>query len=95
MNVIKNAQAGTFESSDVLVMIEPIEGGAGRNIELTSAVDLHYRESILNVINNTLDVFEIADINLIAKDKGALDATIAARVETAIRRALGIEEGTM
>lgn len=95
MNIVKNAQAGTFESSDILIMIEPGESGKGRNIELTSSVDIHYRDSILEVINYTLDQFEVADIHLIAKDKGALDATIAARVETAVKRALGVQQGTM
>ncbi len=35
-----------------------------------------------------LDEFEMTDIHLIAKDKGALEPTIKARLETAIRRSL-------
>jgi citrate lyase subunit gamma (acyl carrier protein) len=42
-----------------------------------------------------LDQFEMTDIHLIAKDKGALEPTIKARLETAIKRALGQQEGTL
>lgn len=89
------AQAGTFESSDILVMIEPIEKGKGRIIELESSVMFQYGKDIEKEINVQLDKFEIEDIRLIAQDKGALSATISARVETAIKRSVGIIEGTL
>ena len=42
-----------------------------------------------------LDAFEMTDIHLIAKDKGALEPTIKARLETAIRRSMDEQEGTI
>lgn len=95
MELKYNAQAGTFESSDILVLVEPVETGRGRKIDLESIVMLQYGDDIRAEIDKVLDKYEIKDIHLIAKDKGALNATIAARVETAIRRAAGIQEGTL
>ena len=95
MSLKNNAQAGTFESSDILVLVEPVPENTGRIIELTSTVDIHYADSIKSVINKVLDELTINDIKITAKDKGALDATIAARVETAVKRSLGIQEGTL
>jgi citrate lyase subunit gamma (acyl carrier protein) len=82
------AQAGSLESNDILVRVEPGAPGFGRQIELESKVLMQYGERIKQQILMILDKFYIADARLIVKDKGALDATIWARVETAIRRAL-------
>lgn len=94
MDPKQRASAGTFESSDILVLIEPAGAGTGRNVELDSIVIRQYGEDIRKEIDRVLDRYEVVDIKLIAKDKGALAPTIAARVETALRRSLGIQEGT-
>lgn len=95
MKLIKDAQAGTFESSDVVILIEPVEENTGRQIEINSNVEMQYGEQIKKCITEILDEYEITDIHLIAKDKGALDATVKARVETALKRAMNIQEGTL
>ena len=88
------AQSGTFESSDILVLVEPAEENTGRKIELESTVMFQYGNDIRAEIDKQLDLFEIEDIHIVVKDKGALSATISARVETAILRCLGKQEGT-
>lgn len=95
MEVKNSAQAGTFESSDILVMIEPVDKGSGITIDLSSSVYMHYADSIKATITKVLSSFGITDVRIIAKDKGALDAIIEARVETALKRALGIQQGTL
>lgn len=95
MKLIKSTQSGTFESSDILILLEPADENSGRKIELESTVKLQYGDSILAEINRVLDAYEIDDCHLIARDKGALSATICARTETAVIRALGKEEGTL
>jgi citrate lyase subunit gamma (acyl carrier protein) len=80
------AQAGTLESSDALVLVEPTAAGAGRQIELESNVLMQYGRHIRRQVDAMLDQMSVADVRMIIKDKGALDATIRARVETAIRR---------
>jgi citrate lyase subunit gamma (acyl carrier protein) len=89
------AQAGTFESSDIMVLIEPVAEETGRQIDVSSTVMLQFENDIKNSINQVLDELNISDIHLIAKDKGALTPTIKARVEAAVKRSLGIQEGTM
>lgn len=89
------AQAGTFESSDVIFLIEPLPENSGRKIELFSTVLHQYGESFNRIVSEMLDQYELTDIHLIARDKGALEPTIKARLETAINRSLGIQQGTL
>ncbi|MCL4484383.1 MAG: citrate lyase acyl carrier protein [Bacteroidetes bacterium] len=89
------AQAGTFESSDVIVLIEPQPDGEGRKIEISSSVMLQFGDSFRQIVDDMLDQYDLTDIHLIAKDKGALEPTIKARLETAIKRSLGQQEGTL
>ncbi len=88
MRLIHKAQAGTLESSDVMILVEPIAENGGRVIELNSSVKMEYGESILSDINSILDKFEVNDIKMIVTDKGALSATIKARTEAVIKRAV-------
>ncbi|MPQ47803.1 citrate lyase acyl carrier protein [Marinifilum sp. N1E240] len=89
------AQAGTFESSDIMILIEPVEQGTGLQVDISSTVMLQFEEDIKTTVNQVLKDLDIKDVHLIAKDKGALTPTIKARVETAVKRSLGIQEGTM
>lgn len=89
MKPIVAAQAGTFESSDIIILIEPQPEKSGRIIEVESPVMFQYGESIRSVIDDMLNQFQIADVHIIAKDKGALELVIRARLETAIHRSLG------
>ncbi|WP_462281056.1 citrate lyase acyl carrier protein [Salinivirga cyanobacteriivorans] len=89
------AQAGTFESSDIMVLIEPINDGEENSIELSSNVGKHFSQQIKNAINQVLEAYDISGVHLIAKDKGALTPTIKARVETAVKRSLDMQKGTL
>jgi len=86
MKIINKAQAGSFESSDIMILVEPAEA-SGRHIELESNVQLQYGDQIRALINKKLDEMGVKDIHLIARDKGALNPTICARIETAVIRA--------
>ena len=94
MEIKFKAQAGSFESSDVLVMVEPSDK-KGRNIELSSTVMIQYGEGILEEINAELDRLNVTDIDIIINDKGALIPTLHARIETAVTRARGMQQGTL
>ena len=89
------AQSGTFESSDVIFLIEPLPDNSGRKLEISSTVMQQFGESFKRIVIEMLDQYEMTDIHLIAKDKGALEPTIKARLETAIKRSLDKQEGTM
>ena len=84
MDLRKAATAGTMESNDIMVTLEPAEAG-GIQIDLTSNVLQQFGAQIRSVITETLT--ENAAVT--AVDKGALDCTIRARVTAALFRSAG------
>jgi len=44
MKLIKPAQAGSFESSDIMILIKPSEENSGRKLEIDSNVMLQYEK---------------------------------------------------
>jgi citrate lyase subunit gamma (acyl carrier protein) len=89
------AQSGTFESSDVIFLIEPLPDNSGRKLDISSTVMQQFGASFNRIVENMLNQYDMTDIHLIAKDKGALEPTIKARLETAIIRSLDRQEGTL
>ena len=85
MKIVKTAQAGTVESSDIVVKIEPNETGV--EIELTSSVLQQYGAKIEAVIRETLNELGVENAKVTAIDKGALDCTVRARTQAAAFRA--------
>ncbi|MCL2472960.1 MAG: citrate lyase acyl carrier protein [Treponema sp.] len=86
MEIFKSSVAGTMESSDIMITLEPMSGGI--EIELQSIVNKQFGRHIRELITNTLTELQINNVKIIAVDKGALDCTIQARVKTAAYRAL-------
>ena len=89
MEIINASIAGTLESSDVQITIEPSKSGI--NIDITSSVINQYGRQIRKVVEETLESLNVACANVIIVDKGALDCTIKARVECAVYRAAGFD----
>lgn len=85
MKIRKKATAGSLESSDVLVTVQPNNDGVKINIE--SDVKTQYGDKIKLVIKEIIKNFEVDNVYIKANDKGALDYAIRARTETAIKRA--------
>ena len=85
MKIIKTAVAGTLESSDCMVTVEP--GTNGIEFELESAVIRQYGRQIRKVTAETLKRLGVKNAKVTMVDKGALDCTIKARVECACMRA--------
>ncbi len=90
MDIKKPAVAGTLESSDCMVTVEPGQGQL--ELELTSDVIRQYGKQIRKVINETLNRLEVTDAKVTVVDKGALDCTIKARVECAVYRSNDIRD---
>jgi citrate lyase subunit gamma (acyl carrier protein) len=86
-SVLKTAQAGTLESSDIMIAVAPGAKGSGIVIELESIVLAQYGEDIRTVIENIVKKQVITDIYIKALDRGALDCTICARTLAALSRA--------
>ncbi len=90
MKLIKSSIAGTLESSDVHVMVEPVEEGI--SIDLKSSVIKQYGKQILETVEDVLDKLDVKGAHVVIQDQGALDCTIRARVQTAILRASDTKE---
>ena len=87
MEIKKPAIAGTLESSDCQITIEP--GNGTIDFELESAVINQYGNQIKKVAYETLENLGIDNVKLTIVDKGALDCTIKARIEAAVYRSVG------
>lgn len=85
--LLRQAQAGTLESTDILIMLTPVDSGSGIKIDLVSPAINQYGEHIKELIASIFKEQGIQDAMVHANDKGALDYTIDARVRTAIARA--------
>lgn len=84
MEIKKTAMAGTLESSDCMVTVEPGEGRI--EFELESAVIHQFGNQIREVTYAALKNLGVDDVKIRIVDKGALDCTIRARIEGAVYR---------
>lgn len=83
MKIKKIASAGTMESSDAYVEIEPAEG---LEIALESVVGQQFGDAIRQVVGQVLAEKGVETAKVRVVDRGALECVIRARVETAIVR---------
>lgn len=83
MEILKSAAAGTLESSDCMVTVEP---GEGISLDLSSSVMNQYGRQIKAAVLETLERLDVKNANVTVVDKGALECTLKARVECAVLR---------
>jgi citrate lyase subunit gamma (acyl carrier protein) len=85
MKIVREALAGTLESSDLMVRVSPYEGGL--KIVLRSEVIHQFGPQIEKVARDCISQLGVVDGLFVIEDKGALDCVVAARVRAAIARA--------
>ncbi len=85
MVVLHSSVAGTLESSDALVTINPASDGLSLHIE--SSVLNQFGKQIKAVVADVLKEMKVEYGEVTVVDRGALDCTLRARVMTAILRA--------
>lgn len=90
MEIKKIAMAGTLESSDAQITVEPGDNGIELTIE--SSVINQYGRQIRKVVLETLERLEVKNARVTVFDKGALDCTLKARVECAVYRSNDMTE---
>ncbi|MBE0497045.1 MAG: citrate lyase acyl carrier protein [Campylobacterales bacterium] len=83
--IISCGYAGTLESSDVLIQIEPCET---IEIVLVSSVEELYGDDIKALVHRVLEKMGITGVKVDINDKGALDYVIKARLQAALLRAM-------
>ena len=86
MELVKSAVAGTMESSDAYVEIEPAEG---LQIQLESVVAQQFGQAIKDVVRDVLAQQGVENAKIRVVDRGALECVLRARIETAIVRGKG------
>lgn len=84
MKIICAASAGTLESSDVYVEIEPTT--SGNAIQIESVVMEQFGDAIEQAVREVLREQSVDNASVRIIDRGALDCVIRARVETALLR---------
>jgi citrate lyase subunit gamma (acyl carrier protein) len=84
----KLALAGTLESSDALIRIQPADT---LEIHLESTVIESFGEEIRACVKDELRRLGISGAIVTVQDRGALDCVLRARVETAALRGAGEE----
>ena len=83
MIIKKLATSGTLESSDAHVTVQP---GNGVKLTLDSSVINQYGQQITQTVNEVLNRLKVTDIQIKIVDRGALDCTLKARIESAVIR---------
>ena len=85
--LLKRAVAGTMESSDAYVELEP--GVNGIELDIDSVVINQFGDQLRAVVEEVLQEQGVTNAKVKLIDRGALDCVIRARVETAVERAKG------
>jgi len=85
MKIVREALAGTMESSDLMVKIAPTDGEL--EVIIQSEVIKQFGDQIRQQVNATLRAMDVRQGLIIIEDKGALDCVIRARLQSAILRA--------
>lgn len=93
MEIKKTAIAGTLESSDVQVIVEPQDDDMQICIE--SSVMNQYGLEIQRTVNQVLERLGVTAGKVMLVDKGALDCTIKARIEAAVYRSNDLSESNI
>ena len=86
MIILKKGQAGTMQSSDLMVIVEP---ASELTIEIESTVKKQFEHLIRAKLEQVLAKFNVSSGRISVSDRGALDYAIEARLETALQRAGG------
>ena len=84
MRISKKAQAGTMQSSDLIVSVEPANELI---LEIESTVQQQFGHLIQERAQSVLRRLKVERGRIVISDRGALDYAIEARVEAALRRA--------
>ncbi len=90
MEIKDSAMAGTLESSDASIVVEP-NAGDGILIDLNSSVEKQFGDEIRETVRQVLKELEVSRAIVRIQDKGALDCVIRARLQTAVLRAADVK----
>lgn len=85
MEIKVKAVAGTLESSDMYIIIEP--NATGIELEIESVVMGQYGDDVRRVILESLKELGVTSAKILVTDKGAIEPVIKSRIQTVVTRA--------
>ncbi len=85
MDLKKTGMAGTSDSGDIQVTVEP-NPGHGIRIDLISSVQVPFGVAIEKTVYEVLEAFQVENAYVTLRDRGALDCVIRARMQCALCR---------
>lgn len=88
MKNFRETRVGSLESNDLMVIMRPLGEKEGIKLEINSVVQNQYGDMIKESVIEVLRQNGITDTHILIHDRGALDCTIKARIETAIKRSV-------
>jgi len=83
MSIVKKAQAGTMQSSDLMVFVEPADT---LTLEIESTVMKQFGHLIRAKVEQVLAASKVTNGSIRITDRGARDYAIEARVKAALAR---------
>lgn len=83
MRILKKTQAGTLQSSDLIVFVEPADT---LEVDIESTVQQQFGHLIRARVDSVLKRLRVERGRIAVSDRGALDYAIEARVEAAVLR---------
>jgi citrate lyase subunit gamma (acyl carrier protein) len=89
MEIIKVGMAGTLESCDASVTVEPPGRGASGLVLSIECPDKRFSSHVTQAVRSALSEAGVVSARVSIRDRSALDCTIRARVLAACRRAAG------
>ena len=84
MEIVKKGMAGTMQSGDLMVSVEPADS---LRVEIESTVIKQFGHLIKAKVDEVLAKNGVVSGSIHISDSGALDYAIEARIETALQRA--------
>ena len=84
MKIVKKGVAGTMQSSDLMVFVEPADS---LKVEIESTVIKQFGHLISAKVDEVLAKNGVKAGYIRLTDRGAMDYAIEARIETALQRA--------
>jgi citrate lyase subunit beta / citryl-CoA lyase len=89
--IISTGNKGKGIRSDCFVSLE-LKNEGGIDIQLESKVKVLFGKSIIELVKEILNYFEIDNAKIIIEDSGALPFVIAARIEAAIKKLIDTDK---
>ncbi len=90
--ILREAEAGLQEKGDVVIRLKPGPVGSGIQLDIQSKVMVLFGDQIRASVLEEIAEYGLTDLSVLVSDEGALDYAIRARMQTAIKRAIGEEQ---